>query len=61
MAQSAASDHAGFAARIVGVADKLRPNRKQIDAEAAIEELLRHYRGEWQGDLCRLFEAYNFL
>ncbi len=29
--------------------------------ETRAEELLRHYRGEWQGDLCRLFEAYNFI
>ncbi len=57
MAQSAASDHAGFAARIVGVADKLRPNRKQIDAEAAIEEMLRHYP-DGDAELVRRAYAY---
>jgi glutamate--cysteine ligase len=25
------------------------------------EELLAAYKGEWNGDLCKLFEAYNFL
>jgi len=57
MAQPAASDHAGFAARIVGVADKLRPNRKQIDAEAAIEEMLRHYP-DGDAELVRRAYAY---
>jgi GTP pyrophosphokinase len=57
MATPAASDHAGFAARIVGVADKLRPNRKQIDAEAAIEELLRHYP---DGDVELVRRAYAY-
>ncbi len=57
MAQSPASDHAGFAARIVGVADKLRPNRKQVDAEAAIEELLRHYP-DGDAELVRRAYAY---
>src|SRR5258708_7666930 len=57
MAQSAASDHAGFAARIVGVADKLRPNRKPLDAEAAIEELLRHYP-DGDAELVRRAYAY---
>ena len=56
MAQ-AASDHAGFASRIIGVADKLRPGRKQIDAEAAIEELLRHYP-EGDAELVRRAYAY---
>ena len=57
MAQRAASDHAGFAARIVGVADKLRPGRKAIDAEAAIEELLRHYP-DGDAELVRRAYAY---
>ena len=57
MAQPAASDHAGFAARIVGVADKLRPNRKQLDAEAAIEEMLRHYP-DGDAELVRRAYAY---
>ena len=25
------------------------------------DELLAAYKGEWKGDLCRLFDAYNFL
>jgi GTP pyrophosphokinase len=57
MAQPAASDHAGFAARIVGVADKLRPNRRQIDGEAAIEEMLRHYP---DGDAELVRRAYSY-
>ena len=58
MAQpTAPSDHSGFAARIVGVADKLRPNRKQIDAEASIEEMLRHYP-EGDAELVRRAYAY---
>ena len=57
MAQRAASDHAGFAARIVGVADKLRPGRKAIDAEAAIEEMLRHYP-DGDAELVRRAYAY---
>src|SRR5947207_4873011 len=57
MAQSAASDHAGFAARIVGVADKLRPNRKPVDAEPAVEELLRHYQ-DGDAELVRRAYAY---
>jgi GTP pyrophosphokinase len=55
--QSAASDHAGFAARIVGVAERLRPQRKQIDAEAAIEEMLRHYP-DGDAELVRRAYAY---
>ena len=57
MAQSAASDHAGFAARIVGVADKLRPNRKPVDAEPAVEEMLRHYP-DGDAELVRRAYAY---
>src|ERR1700716_4210718 len=57
MATPAASDHAGFAARLAGVADKLRPNRKQIDAEAAIEEMLRHYP---DGDAELVRRAYTY-
>src|SRR6266852_5917755 len=57
MAQSAASDHAGFAARIVGVAEKLRPQKRQIDAEPAIEEMLRHYP-DGDAELVRRAYAY---
>src|SRR4030088_2225236 len=57
MAQNTASDHAGFAARIVGVAERLRPQRKQLDAEPAIEELLRHYP---DGDVELVRRAYAY-
>jgi len=57
MAQQAPSDHAGFAARIVGVADRLRPHRKQMDAEPAIEEMLRHYP-DGDAELVRRAYAY---
>ena len=57
MTQNAASDHAGFAARIVGVADRLRPQRNKMDAEPAIEELLRHYP-EGDAELVRRAYAY---
>ncbi len=57
MAQDTASDHAGFAARIVGVADRLRPQRKQMDAEPAIEEMLRHYP---EGDAELVRRAYTY-
>ncbi len=40
----------------------LQPLWELVDRhETRAEELLRRYRGEWQGDLCKLFEAYNFL
>ena len=57
MAQNAASDHAGFAARIVGVADRLRPQRNKLDAEPAIEEMLRHYP---EGDAELVRRAYTY-
>jgi len=57
MTQNAASDHAGFAARIVGVADRLRPQRNKMDAEPAIEELLRHYP---DGDAELVRHAYAY-
>ncbi len=57
MTQNAASDHAGFAARIGGVADRLRPQRNKMDAEPAIEELLRHYP-EGDAELVRRAYAY---
>ncbi len=57
MAQDTASDHAGFAARIVGVAERLRPQRKQLDAEPAIEEMLRHYP---DGDAELVRRAYTY-
>ena len=40
----------------------LQPLWELVDRhETRAEELLRHYRADWQGDLCKLFEAYNFL
>jgi len=57
MTQNAASDHAGFAARIVGVADRLRPQRNKMDAEPAIEEMLRHYP-DGDAELVRRAYAY---
>jgi glutamate--cysteine ligase len=40
----------------------LQPLWELVDRhETRAEELLRHYRGEWQGDLCKLFESYNFI
>src|SRR5260221_1905927 len=57
MAQNTASDHAGFAARIVGVADRLRPQRNKMDAEPAIQEMLRHYP---DGDAELVRRAYTY-
>ena len=57
MAQNTTSDHAGFAARIAGVADRLRPQRNKMDAEPAIEELLRHYP---DGDTELVRRAYTY-
>ena len=36
-----ASDHTGFAARIVGVADRLR-SRNAIDGDTVVSEVLKH-------------------
>ena len=58
MAQKAPSDHAGFAARIVGVADKLRAQRKQDGAEPAVAEMLRHYP-DGDAELVRRAYAYS--
>ena len=57
MTQNTASDHAGFAARIVGVAERLRPQRTKLDAEPAIEEMLRHYP---DGDAELVRRAYTY-
>ena len=57
MTQNTASDHAGFAARIVGVADRLRPQRNKMDAEPAIDEMLRHYP---EGDAELVRRAYTY-
>ena len=57
MAQRAPSDHAGFGARIVGVADRLRSQRKQVDGEAAAAEMLRHYP-DGDAELVRRAYAY---
>ena len=40
----------------------LQPLQELVDrGYTRAEELLALYRGEWKGDLSRLFEAYNFL
>jgi glutamate--cysteine ligase len=40
----------------------LQPLQELVDrGYTRAEELLGLYRGEWKGDLCRLFQAYNFL
>jgi len=40
----------------------LDPLQEIVDrGQTRAEELLDLYRGEWKGDLCRLFDAYNFL
>jgi glutamate--cysteine ligase len=40
----------------------LEPLQELVDrGQTRAEELLALHRGEWKGDLCRLFEAYNFL
>jgi glutamate--cysteine ligase len=40
----------------------LEPLQEIVDrGQTRAEELLAAYRGEWKGDLCRLFESYNFL
>jgi glutamate--cysteine ligase len=40
----------------------LEPLQEIVDrGQTRAEELLAHYRGEWKGDLCRLFDSYNFL
>jgi glutamate--cysteine ligase len=40
----------------------LQPLRELVErGQTRAEELLALYRGEWKGDLCKLFESYNFL
>jgi glutamate--cysteine ligase len=40
----------------------LEPLQEIVDrGQTRAEELLAAYRGEWKGDLCRLFDSYNFL
>ena len=40
----------------------LEPLQELVDrGQTRAEELLASYRGEWKGDLNRLFESYNFL
>ena len=40
----------------------LEPLQELVDrGQTRAEELLGLYRGEWRGDLSRLFESYNFL
>ncbi|GAC1698403.1 MAG: bifunctional (p)ppGpp synthetase/guanosine-3',5'-bis(diphosphate) 3'-pyrophosphohydrolase [Candidatus Limnocylindrales bacterium] len=52
----APSDHTGFAARIVGVADRLR-SRNAIDGDAVAAELLKHYP---DGDAELVRRAYGY-
>jgi len=52
----AASDHTGFAARIVGVAERLR-SRGAIDGDAVAAELLKHYP---DGDAELVRRAYGY-
>jgi len=40
----------------------LEPVQELVDrGSTRADELLALYKGEWKGDLCRLFESYNFL
>jgi len=40
----------------------LQPLHELVErGQTRAEELLALYRGEWKGDLCKLFENYNFL
>jgi glutamate--cysteine ligase len=40
----------------------LEPLQELVDrGQTRAEELLALYRSEWKGDLCRLFDSYNFL
>jgi glutamate--cysteine ligase len=40
----------------------LEPLQELVDrGHTRAEELLASYHGEWKGDLCRLFDSYNFL
>jgi glutamate--cysteine ligase len=40
----------------------LEPLQELVDrGQTRAEELLGLYRSEWKGDLCRLFDSYNFL
>jgi glutamate--cysteine ligase len=40
----------------------LQPLRELVERRRTrAEELLQLYHGGWKGDLCKLFEAYNFL
>jgi glutamate--cysteine ligase len=52
-------------ARALGIKSEkgfLEPLQELVDrGHTRAEELLALYRGEWKGDLCRLFESYNFL
>jgi glutamate--cysteine ligase len=58
---------AGLESRAIALGIKsekgfLEPLQELVDrGQTRAEELLALYRGEWKGDLCRLFEAYNFL
>ncbi len=40
----------------------LEPLQEIVDrGQTRAEELLALFKGEWKGDLCRLFDSYNFL
>ena len=52
-------------AKVLGIKSEkgfLEPLQEIVDrGQTRAEELLAAYRGEWKGDLCRLFDSYNFL
>ena len=58
---------AGLEARAKGLGIKsekgyIEPFQEIVDrGQTRAEELLGLFRGEWKGDLCRLFDSYNFL
>ena len=52
-------------AKVLGIKSEkgfLEPLQEIVDrGQTRAEELLAACRGEWKGDLCRLFDSYNFL
>ena len=36
-------------------------DHKRDQRQTRGEELLAKFKGEWEGDMCKLFEEYNFL
>jgi glutamate--cysteine ligase len=40
----------------------IEPFQELVDrGQTRAEELVALFKGEWKGDLCRLFDSYNFL